>query len=133
MLDELQTIVPTAVVLIVVVSPTQTLFVPVIAGAAGFTFTVTVCVAVFTQPPVVVTEYVIMDVPAVRPVTNPDALTEATKGVALDHVPPDVVLVHVSVEPIHSAFVPEIVWVMGADTVTVCAAEFIQPLAFITV
>ena len=95
--------------------------------------TVTVCVALLTQPPVVVTEYVITDVPAVKPITSPDELTDTTTGVALDHVPPAVVLDHIAFAPIHSAFVPIIVCATGADTVTVCVAVLTQPLALVTI
>jgi hypothetical protein len=99
---------------------------PVIVWAIG-TVIVTVLVAVLTQPPTV-TEYVISDVPAVSPVTSPVAgSTVATAGIALDHTPPAVVLVHVSVLPIHKVDIPVIVWAIGAVIVTVCVAVLTQP------
>ena len=60
------------------------------------------------------------EVPALTPVTKPlAALTVATAGVALLHTPPAVVLVHVSVLPIHNGETPVIVWAIGAVIVTV--------------
>jgi hypothetical protein len=101
--------VPPAVVLVqFAVEPIHIGVVPVIVCGVG-ALTVTVCVAVFTQPPIV-TEYVITDVPALIPVTSPVAApTVATAGVALDHTPPAVVLVHVVVEPTQIGVVPVIV------------------------
>jgi len=90
--------------------------------------TVTVCVAVLTHPPMVVTEYIITDVPAVTPVTIPvEGPTVATTGVPLVQVPPVVVLVHVATEPIHIGVVPAIVCGIGAITVTVCEAVLTHP------
>ena len=50
MFDENHTIVPVAVVLKVVVRPTHTLLDPVMAGAAGKEFTVTLTACVLVQP-----------------------------------------------------------------------------------
>ena len=82
--------------------------------------------AVLVQPPIV-TEYVISDVPAETPVTNPVASTVATDGVALVQVPPVVVPVQVAVEPMHNGVVPVIVWATGAVIVTDLLAVFTQP------
>ena len=49
--EECQTMVPIALVVNVVVSPTQTLFVPVMTGVAGSAFTVTFTVDVLLQVP----------------------------------------------------------------------------------
>ena len=69
----------------------------------------------------------ITEVPAVTPVTKPlETSTVATAGVALDHVPPVVVLVHVAVVPSHNGVVPVIVWAVGAIIVTVCVAVLTQ-------
>jgi len=69
-----------------------------------------------------------MDVPAVTPVTKPlAALTVATAGVALLHTPPAVVLVHVSVLPIHNGDTPVIVCAIGAVIVTVFVAVLTHP------
>ena len=47
--------------------------------------------------------------PAATAVTNPvEASTVAVMGALLDHVPPDVVLVHVAEEPLHKTVVPVI-------------------------
>ena len=82
---------PEVVLVYVVVFPTQSVVEPVIVWATGAD-TVTVFVAVFTQPPVVVTEYVITDEPAATPVTTPvAAFTVAFAGVPLVQVPPEVV------------------------------------------
>jgi hypothetical protein len=79
------------------------------------------------QPPTV-TEYVITDVPAVTPVTDPvAALTVATAGVALLHVPPAVVLVHIPELPIHKGDTPVMVWAIGAVIVTVFVVVLTQP------
>ena len=63
----------------------------------------------------------ITEVPAETPVTNPvAAFTVATPGVALDHVPPAVVPVHVAVPPtLHKGVVPVMVCAIGAVMVTV--------------
>jgi hypothetical protein len=53
---------------------------------------------------------VINDVPAVIPVNTPVAApTVTTAGLELVHVPPTVVLVHVSEDPIHIGSFPVIV------------------------
>ena len=102
--------VPPAVVLVhVAVPPIHKGVVPVIVCAIGSVI-VTVFVAVFKQPPDVVTEYVITEVPDATPVTKPvDASMVALDGVALVQVPPPVVLVHVVVKPTHKGVVPVIV------------------------
>jgi len=88
---------------------------------------VTVFVAVLTHPPVV-TVYEISAVPAVTPVSSPDAASiVATAGVSLVHVPPDVVLVHVSEEPIQTGVAPVIVCATGAEIVTVFVAVLTHP------
>ena len=68
------------------------------------------------------------DVPAAIPVIKPVAASiVALAGVALDHVPPAVVLVHVVVNPIHNGVVPVMVWATGAFTVTVFVVVLTQP------
>ena len=75
-----------------------------------------------------VTVYVIKDVPAITPVTSPvDASTDATAGLPLDHVPPEVVLVHSSEEPVQIVVVPVMVWVTDGVTVTVLVAVLRHP------
>ena len=70
----------------------------------------------------------ITDVPAAMPVTRPvDGSTVALAGVALDQLPPAVVLDQVSVDPIHKGVVPLMVWAIGAVTVTVLVVVLTQP------
>ena len=85
----------------VVVNPTHTLVVPPIA--AGLAFTVTVATA--RQP--VLNVYVIIVVPAVRPVTTPvETPIVATPVLPLVHVPPLVASVRVVVAPTQALSVP---------------------------
>jgi hypothetical protein len=111
----------------VVVAPTQTDNVPVIA--AGNEFTVTTLVAAH---PVTGSVYDIVDVPAVIPETTPvPEPTVATVIVVLLHVPPLVALLNDVVDPAHTDAVP----VTGAGnglTVTVVkpGAEEGQPLKY---
>ena len=51
----------------------------------------------------------------------------AMAGKELDHVPPEVVLVQVAVDPEQSGFVPEIIWATGAVMVTAFVAVLTQP------
>ena len=68
-------------------------------GTEGNAETATVAVAVLVQPLPLVKLYVMTDVPADTPVTNPpEEFTVATEGVALLQVPPVVVLFNVEVE-----------------------------------
>ena len=76
------------------------------------------------------------DVPAPTPVITPvEASTVALAGVPLDHIPPEVELAKVVVEPRHTVAVP--VMAAGAAgkalTVTVLVAVLIQPLPLVTV
>ena len=87
----------------VVVDPTHTERVPVIAAGNGLTVTV----AVREHP--VGKVYDITEVPAETPVTTPvDELTVATAGVALLQVPPAVALLNVVVDPTQTDIVPVI-------------------------
>jgi len=71
---------------------------------------------------------VITDVPAETPVTTPfDDPTVATAGASLVHVPPEVVLVQVCDDPIHTGVIPVMVCTKGAVTVTVLVAVLTQP------
>jgi len=79
--------------------------------------TVTVFVAVFTQP-LTVTEYVIKDVPADTPVTTPEEFIVATPTFPLVQVPPGLVLVSVVVVPEQRVVVPVIVCAVGVPIVT---------------
>ena len=122
---------PVTVELSVEVPFEQIAVVPEIVPADGAAVTVTVAVVeTFAQPPVPVTVYVIIEVPAVAPVTTPvDELMDATAGVPEVQAPP--VTVELSVEdPFEQiAVVPEIVPAEGAAvTVTVEVVDtFAQP------
>jgi len=103
----------------VVVDPSHTFNVPVIAAGIGLTVTVLV-----TKQPVPKV-YDITDVPPDTPVITPPAVIVATAGVALLHVPPPVASLKVVVEPAHTVAVP----VMAAGngfTVTVAVTK--QPV-----
>lgn len=101
-----------------VVSPTQTLDVPV--TDAGLPLTVTTFVA--RQPDANV--YDIVAVPADTPVTTPEASIEATTVLLLLHVPLPVTSLSVVVEPAHTLAVP----VMADGTaLTVTVVVAIQP------
>ena len=57
--------------------------------AIGSAFTLTTSEEdTFGQPPFPVTEYEIVAIPEVNPVTNPEVLTDATVEADEDHVPP---------------------------------------------
>jgi len=93
---------------------------------------VTVFVAVLEHPPIV-TEYVILDVPADTPVTRPvPAFTAATPGIPLYQVPPLLVLAQGAVDPIHKGVCPVIVCDVGIFTVTVRVAVFTQTPPVVT-
>src|SRR6185436_9993955 len=100
----------------VVVNPTHTLSVPVIAGA-GFTVTV----AVILHP--LLSVYVIVDVPADTPVTTPPFVMVATPvlddvhGLTAAGVPDPV---NVVVNPTHTLSVPVIAGAAFTVTVAVC-------------
>jgi hypothetical protein len=95
-----------------VTEPDPHIVAPVAAGAAGNTLTVIVLVTVVLHP-FSTTVYDITDVPDVKPVTTPVALTVATNGEALDHTPLAVVLVNTVVEPIQTPFAPAIACTIG--------------------
>jgi hypothetical protein len=85
-----------------VLCPSHTWFIPVIAGGAGFTVTVTL----LKQP--VVSEYVITAVPDEAPVTTPpDGPTVATIGLPLVHEPPDTESARVIAAPAQTTIGPE--------------------------
>ena len=73
----------------VVVAPTQTAGVPVIAATEGAPPTVIVFVAT-TVPQLPEIEYEITTVPAETPVTTPELATVAIDGEALDQLPPEI-------------------------------------------
>ena len=100
---------PDVVLASVVVLPTHTDVVPVIAATTGNALIVTVAVTELVQPFAFVYVYVIVLVPADTPVTTPVIeFTVATAALLLVHTPPAVVLVNAVVEPIHAFGVPPI-------------------------
>ena len=70
-----------------------------------------------------------VEVPAVTPVTTPEALMVAFP-LELDHVPPEVAFDKLVVAPAQTVVVPVIVPALGrAFTVTVAIVVLLQPLA----
>ena len=89
---------PATALLSVVVAPTHTFALPVIAGSIGMVFTVSCAVTLVGQPKLFVTVYVIVVVPAATPVTIPLKIPiVATAGVLLVHTPPVTALARVVV------------------------------------
>jgi hypothetical protein len=105
----------------VVVRPKHTFMFPVIGAGGGNTVNPTV-----VRQPVLVTVYVIVDVPGAIAVTMPAASIVATDVLLLTHVPPDVALLSVDVAPGHTAAVPAIAAGVGF---TVISAYVLQPVA----
>ena len=92
----------------VTVLPSHTALVPVMIPADGLAFTVIDWLTASLQSPVV-TVYVIVVVPADKPLTTPVLLMVATAGLLLIHTPPVVVLLNASVLPSQTAAPPLIV------------------------
>ena len=105
---------------------------PVIVCATGVVMVI-VWFAVFTQPPAVITEYEMNEVPAATPVITPvTGSTVALAGVPLLHVPPEVVEVYVVVLPMHKALTPVMACATGALMNMVWLAVFTQLPAEVT-
>jgi hypothetical protein len=137
-LDALLYQVPPEIVEVKVVVPaTQMAWLPLRVPGEGGAVTVTVRVAVaLVQPPVPALVYVIIAVPAAKPVTRPvDVFTVATPGALLDQIPPETVDVKVVVPPTHTAWFPlRVPTEVPAVTVTVrVAVAFAQPPVLVTV
>jgi hypothetical protein len=125
---------PGVVLLKVVVAPTQTALVPVIAATTGNGLTVTVAAWEVAQPLLLVTVYVIVTVPADMPVTLPVLSTVAIAVLLLAHTPDGVVLDKVVAAPTQIEFAPVMTSTTGtAFTVIVVACEAVQPSPFVTV
>ncbi len=106
----------------VVVTPGQTVVEPEMLPADGVVFTVMDCVAV-AVPQLLVAVYEMVTVPAVTPLTTPEAFMVAIAVLLLVHVPPATASDKVTVAPVHSVEVPVIVPALGAGlTVTVSTA-----------
>ena len=110
---------PAGVEFSVVVNPTQTASVPVIVVGLGFTVTI----AVLIHP--VLSMYVIIDVPAVTPVTIPVDDPTVALPLLLLHVPPAGVEFNVVVKPTQTLKTPVIAVGFGF---TVTMAVLIQPV-----
>lgn len=105
------------------VRPIHTFRLPVIVPGLGLTVTTVVRL----QPEG--NEYVIIDVPAISPLTMPvvDPMV-ATAVLLLVHVPPDTVLPSVVVKPIHTLVAPVMVVGVGC-TVTILVTKQLGPVA----
>jgi len=127
---------PEVVLLKVVEVPAHAALAPPIAARVGKLFTVKLVVAELVHPFPSVTVYVIVEVPALTPVTAPDeAFTVAVAVLDELQVPPPVELAKVEPEPTQAEAVPVIAATVGsAFSVTTTAADVAeQPLLFVTV
>jgi hypothetical protein len=131
MLEEVEVQVPPLAVEVKVVTlPTQRAEVPVMVPALGAAVTVITKVEeALAQPPVPLTVYVIVAVPAAAPVTTPALLIGAMLEEVEVQVPPLAVEVKVVTLPTQRAEVPVMVPALGAAvTVTAnCAIASEQP------
>ena len=119
---------PPAALVSAVLAPTHTIAVPVIVPASGRGLTVATCVAA-AVPQLLFTVYDIVVVPADKPVTTPEVLTEPTAGLALLHSPPPAALVSDVLAPTHTIAVPAIVPASGIGlTVATCVAAAVPQL-----
>ena len=87
---------PVAVLLIVMVAPTQTTVGPERVPASGAGFTVTTLVATCV-PQALIMVYLMVSTPADTPLTTPVVFTDAMAGNTVLHVPPVVALLSVMV------------------------------------
>lgn len=127
---------PEVVLLNVVEVPAHAALAPPIAARVGKLFTVKLVLAELVHPFPSVTVYVIVEVPALTPVTAPEeAFTVAVAVLDELQVPPPVELAKVELEPTHAEAVPVIAATVGsAFSVTTTAADVAeQPLLFVTV
>ena len=106
----------------VVPEPAHTIALPVIIDGSGLTVTT----AVALQP--VVNAYVINEVPAITPVTNPVALPTLTAPAPALHTPPLTLSFNVVVNPAHTLSVPVITVGLGF-TVMVAVANALPQLS----
>jgi hypothetical protein len=117
-----------------VVAPMQTLALPVMLATTGRALTVIVVDTAVTHPFALVTVYEITEVPDDIAVTTPVALTVATAGVALLHIPDAVALARAVVAPTQTLAVPVILATTGrALTVIVVDTAVTHPFALVTV
>jgi hypothetical protein len=125
---------PVVVLLSESVPPIQILLVgAVMAGTVGLGLTIIVFVTAFVQLLVLVTEYVIVVIPAAIPVSTPVAEIIAVVVLLLTQVPFAVVFDSVIVAPIQRVELPIIAAIVGnAFTVIVFEIELVQPLALVT-
>ena len=106
----------------IVVEPSHTFGLPVIAAGNGFTLTTIVA----AQPVVPVMVYEIVVVPTAMPVTRPAGLTLAVAGAVLLHVPPALASLSSVDNPTHTMGVPVIA---AGAAYTFINAVTLQPLA----
>ena len=127
---------PEVVLLNVVEVPAHAALAPPIAARVGKLFTVKLVLAELVHPFPSVTVYVIVEVPALTPVTAPDeAFTVAVAVLDELQVPPPVELAKVELEPTQAEAVPVIAATVGsAFSVTTTAADVAeQPLLLVTI
>lgn len=116
---------PVTELLNVVVEPIQVAIVPVIAGGGGMTVTMPV-----TVHPVPESLNVIVEVPAIFPVTIPeDEPMVATIVLLLVHVPEPDELLRTDVPPMQTFILPDIV---AGEGFTVTVVTTLQPVLNIT-
>src|SRR6202008_710714 len=115
----------------VVFDPAHTVVVPVIDATVGTSFTVTEAV-LFVVPQVLVTEYVMVAVPAVIPATSPVPFTVATAVLLDDQLPPAVTLDKVVFDPAHTVVVPVIDATVGTSFTVTDAVLFVVPQVLVT-
>jgi len=101
----------------VIDDPEHTVDAPVIAAGSAFTTTEAVDLHVVGNV------YVILDTPAMPPITTPDEVIVAIDGVPLLHIPPGVTSLSVVVDPAHTFRIPKIGAGSGFTLIVVVRAQ----------
>jgi hypothetical protein len=101
----------------VTLDPVQTVAVPLMVPALGVVSMVITWLAV-AVPQALVMEYLIVSVPASKPVTTPEVLNVAMVGMADDHVPPVLVSLSERVRPWQTVVPPVIGATIGTARTT---------------
>jgi hypothetical protein len=107
---------------------------PAVIDAVVPPFTFTIADVALVHPFTFVTVYIMVVAPAVKPVTNPEAETDATAALLDVHVPPVVDDANCVVKPEQTFVAPVIdAGVGNAFTVTVAVAVLVQLFEFVYV